>query len=135
MGVVTKLGAGVAGFKEGQRVTSLGWCGKEGSGSWQQFVNVPAARLVALPDGISDEAGAQFYVSAAPAAGWGTAVWGGHVTACTACVSLLPPLPPAPPPPKKHTHHHTTTTTTTTRPPTHDHTATCTPHNGPRSTP
>jgi NADPH:quinone reductase-like Zn-dependent oxidoreductase len=65
MGVVTKVGPGVSGFKEGQRLTSLGWLGHEGSGSWQQYINVPAERVVALPDGISDEAGAQFYVSRA----------------------------------------------------------------------
>jgi NADPH:quinone reductase-like Zn-dependent oxidoreductase len=52
----------VTAFKEGQRVTSLGWLGHDGSGSWQQYINVPAERVVALPDGISDEAGAQFYV-------------------------------------------------------------------------
>lgn len=64
MGVVTKIGAGVSGFKEGQRVTALGWMGPEGNGSWQQYINVPVDRVVALPDCISDEAGAQFYVCA-----------------------------------------------------------------------
>lgn len=59
---MTKVGSGVTAFKEGQRVTSLGWLGPEGSGSWQQYINVPADRVVALPDAISDEAGAQFYV-------------------------------------------------------------------------
>lgn len=65
--MVTKVGSAVSGFKEGQRVTSLGWMGHEGSGSWQQYINVPAERVVGLPDGISDEAGAQFYVSATDA--------------------------------------------------------------------
>lgn len=63
MGVVTKVGSGVTSFQEGQRVTALGWMGHEGSGSWQQYINVPAERVVALPDGITDEAGAQSYVS------------------------------------------------------------------------
>jgi NADPH:quinone reductase-like Zn-dependent oxidoreductase len=63
MGVVTKVGSDVTSFSEGQRVTALGWMGHEGNGSWQQYINVPADRVVALPDGISDEAGAQFYVS------------------------------------------------------------------------
>jgi NADPH:quinone reductase-like Zn-dependent oxidoreductase len=63
MGVVTKVGSAVSGFKEGQRVTSLGWMGHEGNGSWQQYINVPAERVVGLPDGISDEAGAQFYIN------------------------------------------------------------------------
>lgn len=64
MGVVTKVGSGVSDFKEGQRVTSLGWLAtSDGSGSWQQYITLPADKLVALPDNISDEAGAQFYVS------------------------------------------------------------------------
>jgi len=62
MGVVTKVGSAVSGFKEGQRVTSLGWMAHEGGGSWQQYANVPVERVVALPDGVTDEAGAQFYV-------------------------------------------------------------------------
>lgn len=65
---MTKVGSGVTAFKKGQRVTSLGWMGHEGNGSWQQYINVPAERVVALPDGISDEAGAQFYVGGAAAA-------------------------------------------------------------------
>lgn len=63
MGVVSKVGAGVTEFHVGQRVTSLGWMADQGQGSWQGSVTLPADRLVALPDGISDEAGAQFYVS------------------------------------------------------------------------
>eukprot|EP00775_Hariotina_reticulata_P004253 gene4253-4504_t len=63
MGVVSKVGAGVTDFQVGQRVTSLGWMADQGQGSWQGSVTLPAERLVALPDNISDEAGAQFYVS------------------------------------------------------------------------
>lgn len=63
MGVVTKVGSAVSGFKEGQRVTSLGWMAHEGGGSWQQYANVPVERVVALPDGVTDEAGAQFYIN------------------------------------------------------------------------
>lgn len=59
------------GFKEHTQASLLLLCvvllllqpGQEGSGSWQQYINCPADRVVALPDGISDEAGAQFYVS------------------------------------------------------------------------
>jgi NADPH:quinone reductase-like Zn-dependent oxidoreductase len=66
MGVVSKVGPGVTSFKEGQRVTSLGWLTtSQGSGSWQQYITLPAEKLVALPDEVSDEAGAQFYVSCA----------------------------------------------------------------------
>jgi NADPH:quinone reductase-like Zn-dependent oxidoreductase len=64
MGVVAKVGPGVTAFSEGQRVTSLGWLTtSSGSGSWQQYITLPQEKLVALPDEVSDEAGAQFYVS------------------------------------------------------------------------
>eukprot|EP00879_Flechtneria_rotunda_P014358 GHRR01014999.1.p1 GENE.GHRR01014999.1~~GHRR01014999.1.p1 ORF type:complete len:277 (+),score=108.16 GHRR01014999.1:238-1068(+) len=63
MGVVTKLGPSVIDFQEGQRVTSLGWLGNKGNGSWQQYVTLPQELLVALPDNISDEAGAQFFIN------------------------------------------------------------------------
>lgn len=82
MGVVTKVGPGVSGFQEGQRVTALGWMGHEGNGSWQQYINVPAERVVALPDGISDEAGAQFYVSVCRGAECAVLAWLGGL-ACT----------------------------------------------------
>lgn len=63
MGIVTKVGSSVTDFKAGQRVTSLGWLtSSEGSGTWQQYITLPADKLVPLPDQISDEAGAQFYV-------------------------------------------------------------------------
>jgi NADPH:quinone reductase-like Zn-dependent oxidoreductase len=64
MGIVTKVGSDVTEFKEGQRVTSLGWLTtSDGDGSWQQYITLPADKLVALPDNISDEAGAQFYIN------------------------------------------------------------------------
>eukprot|EP00878_Enallax_costatus_P001707 GHUV01001862.1.p1 GENE.GHUV01001862.1~~GHUV01001862.1.p1 ORF type:complete len:339 (+),score=112.89 GHUV01001862.1:212-1228(+) len=64
MGVVTKVGSSVTEYKEGQRVTSLGWLTtSEGSGSWQQYITLPADKLVALSDDISDEAGTQFYIN------------------------------------------------------------------------
>lgn len=45
-------------------MTSAGWnTASAKGGSWQQFVTVPASELVALPDGISDEAGAQFFIN------------------------------------------------------------------------
>ncbi|KAF6263151.1 hypothetical protein COO60DRAFT_1293128 [Scenedesmus sp. NREL 46B-D3] len=64
MGVVAKVGAGVTAFSKGQRVTSLGWLTtSQGSGSWQQYITLPQEKLVALPDEVSDEAGAQFYIN------------------------------------------------------------------------
>ena len=48
MGVVEKVGDGVTNFKEGQRVTALGWRAAEGSGSWQQYVTLKQELLVSL---------------------------------------------------------------------------------------
>lgn len=50
-GVVEALGEGVTGLKPGERV---GYCGGP-FGSYAQANNVPAAKLVKLPAGISDE--------------------------------------------------------------------------------
>jgi len=50
-GVVEALGAGVTSFKVGERV---GYC-SGGLGSYADANNVPADRLVKLPDGIGDE--------------------------------------------------------------------------------
>ncbi len=53
-GVVVALGAGVNDFKAGDRVA----CGTAGHGCYAERVNVPAARLVKVPKGISDEVAA-----------------------------------------------------------------------------
>ncbi|MFN7102255.1 MAG: zinc-binding dehydrogenase [Pseudorhizobium sp.] len=53
MGVVDALGEGVTHLKIGQRVAV------SGSGTWSQYYLAAAAMAVPLPDGISDEAGAQ----------------------------------------------------------------------------
>jgi len=50
-GVVEKTGAGVAGFKAGDRVAY----GGSAPGAYADFRNVPADRLVKIPDGISEE--------------------------------------------------------------------------------
>ncbi len=53
-GVVVATGAGVKDFKAGDRVA----CGTGGQGCYAELVNVPAARLVKVPKGISDEVAA-----------------------------------------------------------------------------
>ena len=53
-GVVVATGAGVSGFKRGDRVA----CGTAGHGCYAELVNVPVARLVKVPKGISDEVAA-----------------------------------------------------------------------------
>ena len=53
-GAVEALGAGVTGLKIGDRV---GYCGGA-IGSYAEAANVPADKLVKLPDGISDEVAA-----------------------------------------------------------------------------
>jgi NADPH2:quinone reductase len=50
-GVVEAVGAGVTGFKPGERV---GYC-SGAIGSYAEANNVPAGKVVKLPDGVSDE--------------------------------------------------------------------------------
>jgi NADPH2:quinone reductase len=50
-GVIEKLGAGVTGFAAGERV----YYGGGEAGAYADRRNYPAARLVKLPDGVSDE--------------------------------------------------------------------------------
>ncbi len=54
VGVVEALGEGAAGLEVGQRVATGG-----SFGAWAELVVAPAAALVPVPDGISDEAAAQ----------------------------------------------------------------------------
>ena len=53
-GLVEAVGEGVTGFKPGERV---GYC-NGAIGSYAQACNVPAAKLIKLPNGISDETAA-----------------------------------------------------------------------------
>ena len=53
-GVVTEVGAGVAGFSPGTRVTFF-----PHQGAWRQVVNVDAAIAVPVPDSVPDEVAAQ----------------------------------------------------------------------------
>lgn len=63
VGVVTKVGPGVTGLAPGQRVTARPWGARNSDGSWQSVCTLPAKQLVPVPDSVSDEAAAQFYVS------------------------------------------------------------------------
>jgi NADPH:quinone reductase-like Zn-dependent oxidoreductase len=53
-GVVTEVGAGVAGFSPGTRVTLF-----PHQGAWRQVVNVDTAIVVPVPDSVPDEVAAQ----------------------------------------------------------------------------
>ena len=63
-GVIDAVGAGVAGFGVGDRVWlwDVAWGGNEGTA--QEYVTVPAAKVVPLPDGESFDAGASLGIPA-----------------------------------------------------------------------
>src|SRR5215218_4825602 len=63
MGEVAELGEGVRHLRVGQRVIPLGV-----AGTWAEFVVVPAAQLIPVPDAISDQTAAQFVVN--PLTAW-----------------------------------------------------------------
>jgi NADPH:quinone reductase len=67
LGVIEALGEGVVDFKVGQRVVPLG-----AQGTWADQLITPAGNLVAIPDGLSDEAAAQLIVN--PLTAWIMAV-------------------------------------------------------------
>jgi NADPH:quinone reductase-like Zn-dependent oxidoreductase len=63
LGVVDALGEGVAGFALGQRAVPMG-----AQGTWADFLVTPAENLVAIPDGLDDEAACQVIVN--PLTAW-----------------------------------------------------------------
>jgi NADPH:quinone reductase-like Zn-dependent oxidoreductase len=67
---VVKNGQGASKFREGQRVVGTPWPAKEGKGTWQEYLSVPEEKLVAVPDDVSDEAAAQFWVNPLTAFGF-----------------------------------------------------------------
>lgn len=67
LGVVEALGEGVTGFQVGQRVVPLG-----AQGTWADALVTAAENLVAIPDGLADEAAAQLIVN--PLTAWIMAV-------------------------------------------------------------
>lgn len=63
-GVVVALGPAASKFSEGQRVVGAPFPTVEGGiGTWQQYLVVPESCLVAVPDSVSDETAAQYYVN------------------------------------------------------------------------
>ena len=64
VGEVEALGAGVDSVAAGQRVVPLG----ASPGTWAERMVVPAARLVPVPEGVSDDAAAQLVVN--PLSAW-----------------------------------------------------------------
>ncbi len=63
-GVIESIGAGVSGSKLGDRVVYAGMQGEffQASGAYAEARNVPAERLIKLPDGISDRQAAALMV-------------------------------------------------------------------------
>lgn len=63
MGVVVKNGRGASKHQTGQRVTAAPFPAAIGQGTYQQYVCVDEAALLAVPDAVTDEAAAQFYIN------------------------------------------------------------------------
>lgn len=70
MGVVENNGPGASRFKPGQRVTATPFDTAKGQGTWQQYVVLPEEKLMAVPDSLSDETAAQFFVNPVTAYGF-----------------------------------------------------------------
>jgi NADPH:quinone reductase-like Zn-dependent oxidoreductase len=63
MGEVAEVGEGVTHLRAGQRVIPLGV-----AGTWAEYVVAPAAQLIPVPEGVSDQTAAQFVVN--PLTAW-----------------------------------------------------------------
>lgn len=63
MGIIEALGAGVHGLHPGQRVIPLG-----AAGTWQEYIAIDAARLIPVPESVTDATAAQFVVN--PLTAW-----------------------------------------------------------------
>lgn len=64
MGTVVSNGPGSSKFAPGQRVAGAPFDSVEsGCGTWQQYIVAKESSLVAVPDGVSDDAAAQFWVN------------------------------------------------------------------------
>lgn len=63
VGVVEENGPGAGKYKPGQRVVGAPWPVQSGNGTWQQYMAVSEERLFPVPDDVTDEAAAQFFVN------------------------------------------------------------------------
>jgi NADPH:quinone reductase-like Zn-dependent oxidoreductase len=64
MGVVEAVGENVSNFTVGQRVVGAPFPSvQSGNGTWQQYLVAPEDSLVAVPDSVTDESAAQFFVN------------------------------------------------------------------------
>ncbi|KAK9826125.1 hypothetical protein WJX81_006454 [Elliptochloris bilobata] len=71
MGVIAAVGEGVSGWKEGTRVTAAPWTyAEQGYGTWQEYTQVRAEHLVAVPAEVGDHQAAQFLVNPMTAYGF-----------------------------------------------------------------
>ncbi|KAG7666616.1 hypothetical protein Ndes2526B_g04912 [Nannochloris sp. 'desiccata'] len=64
MGVVEAVGENVSKFTVGQRVVGAPFPSvQSGNGTWQQYLVAPEDSLVGVPDSVTDESAAQFFVN------------------------------------------------------------------------
>ncbi|KAK9808716.1 hypothetical protein WJX72_002434 [[Myrmecia] bisecta] len=70
VGLVDRNGPGASKFEVGQRVVAVPWRAVEGLGTWQQYVVVPESSLLAVPQSLTDETAAQFFVNPVTAYGF-----------------------------------------------------------------
>jgi len=64
MGIVEAVGEKVTKFTVGQRVVGAPFPSVQfGNGTWQQFLVAPEDSLVAVPDSVTDESAAQFFIN------------------------------------------------------------------------
>ena len=76
VGTVEQSGPGAGRYPKGTRVIAVPWGTMGGEGTWQQYVAVPEAALVSVPDGVPDETAAQAIVNPGVP----------HACVCRACV-------------------------------------------------
>ncbi|KAL4447410.1 hypothetical protein ABPG75_004629 [Micractinium tetrahymenae] len=70
MGTVVCSGPGASKFSPGQRVVGAPFDSvHSGCGTWQQYIVAKESCLVGVPDGVSDEAAAQFWINPVTVAG------------------------------------------------------------------
>ena len=63
MGTVASAGTGVTTVTVNQRVVAVNKGAKAGKGTWQRFIVVGAEAVIPIPDNVSNESAAQFFVN------------------------------------------------------------------------